>query len=1038
MTTTPNFFLPGVTLCMFLTSISPGGMTCQAAVLFEDDFNRGIPGWTAVQPPGVYFSGPLRWQYDIVSGGFVEQSNIYTDDPTASLTAITPMLINDTVTDGAFTLNARLTAGDDDGFGLIFGYQNETNFYRVTFARQTRTGFPWTGWCVDRKVDGITSNLFGAGTPGYVQSFVNTANRPFDVFIAVDASNRLSLTVVDSPTSAPITHLLVTGQPLPAPANGKVGLMTWGMSGGVPRGFRIQNVNLAPAVLAGNPNALADWTPVVPPRANGSTSLTSGHGQPLWSLSVGTAAPFGTLLECGDCFAGNDAAGQVDFTGPTIVAGDDNWTDYALAARITPDDDDGHGILLRYQNPTNFYRVGLRSQESALGAPRGLSVQKNVNGTYTEVFRESAALYAPLPGVPYDLVAAIAGNKVEVLVVADPEGAALPYAYGPFTLTGVPAGSMGLFSWAMAKVDFDRVSVQDGTPLYVSSSFGSPEPGRGLQSFAPASTVTASAGPAIEEPGVRRFPLGWTGSGSVPASGAGSNLVFRLTTFSRLQWLWQTQYHLAVTNGPGGTVSFPPGEWFNAGSTVSLTAHPEPGFTLARWTGDAVSTAPTFNLVMDQPYTLTAIFTADIDADGLPDDWEMGYFGSLTSLPGADPDRDGRTNQSEYYSGTDPLVADVFRIESLQLANSQAVLTVSNDTGSRYSVQQTLDPAGNWTTIATTQFSTTFASAVPAGQTAFWRLQQPGHPAQAVPFVPGSWTLVVLPDTQVYSAVYPELFKDQIRWILANRNRRNIKYVLHLGDVTNNNLPDQWANAQAALSMLDGIVPYAFVPGNHDYGLNGGTADRTTYLNDYFPFATYAPWPTLGGVMEPNKMDNSYHLFSAGGVDWLVLALEFGPRNSVVTWANSIVNTYPNRKAILITHAYLYNDDTRYDWPAKGPSQSWNPYAYNTASDPDGTNDGEDLWRKLVQIHPNFVFTINGHVLNDGLGRLSSSNNFGNVVHQMLVNYQINPLGGEAVLRLLEFLPDGKTVQVKSFSPLYGTYKTDPQNNFTLTLQPPL
>jgi hypothetical protein len=36
--------------------------------LFEDDFNRGFPGWTVVQPVGFYYDGPLRWQYDIVTG----------------------------------------------------------------------------------------------------------------------------------------------------------------------------------------------------------------------------------------------------------------------------------------------------------------------------------------------------------------------------------------------------------------------------------------------------------------------------------------------------------------------------------------------------------------------------------------------------------------------------------------------------------------------------------------------------------------------------------------------------------------------------------------------------------------------------------------------------------------------------------------------------------------------------------------------------------------------------------------------------------
>ena len=209
-------------------------------------------------------------------------------------------------------------------------------------------------------------------------------------------------------------------------------------------------------------------------------------------------------------------------------------------------------------------------------------------------------------------------------------------------------------------------------------------------------------------------------------------------------------------------------------------------------------------------------------------------------------------------------------------------------------------------------------------------------------------------------------------------------------------------------------------------------------INDYFPVSNYTNWPTFGGTFEPNRIENSYHLFSAGGVDWILFSLEWGPRNSPIAWANRIIANYPSRKAILVTHAYAYYDDTRYDWATKRGAQFWNPHAYNTASDPGGTNDGEELWNKLVRIYPNFVMVFSGHVLEDGLGRLSSTNDYGGVVHQMLVNYQMKTLGGEAFLRLVEFYPDGKTVQVKAYSPYYGTYKTDPQNQFQLNLQPPL
>ena len=195
-----------------------------ASVLFEEDFTQSFAGWTVVRPPANYQGGPLRWEYEMVNGAFVEQSNIYTDASTYSSSATAPMLINDTVTGASFTYSARLTAGDNDGFGLIFGYQNETNFYRVVFSSQADVnrvlGFPWVGTTVDRKTNGVTSNLVGPSG-----GFTNTANRPFDVTIAVDAINRLTLTVVDNPLVAPVTRVIATNLTLPT-------------------GFRIQKLNL--------------------------------------------------------------------------------------------------------------------------------------------------------------------------------------------------------------------------------------------------------------------------------------------------------------------------------------------------------------------------------------------------------------------------------------------------------------------------------------------------------------------------------------------------------------------------------------------------------------------------------------------------------------------------------------------------------------------------------------------------------------------------------------------------------------------------
>jgi hypothetical protein len=306
--------------------------------------------------------------------------------------------------------------------------------------------------------------------------------------------------------------------------------------------------------------------------------------------------------------------------------------------------------------------------------------------------------------------------------------------------------------------------------------------------------------------------------------------------------------------------------------------------------------------------------------------------------------------------------------------------------------------------------------------------------AQPLEFVPGSFTLAVLPDTQIYCERFPQHYYNQTQWIVDNAERHNIQHVLHLGDITNRNLPEQWEVARKAMTMLDGKVPYAMVPGNHDYGPGGSCSSRETSLNEYFPLAQFGKQKTFGDAMEDGKLENTFHTFRVGDDDYLILGLEWGPRDEVVAWADKISGQHPQHKKILITHAYMFSDETRYDWSQLGAKQKWNPHSYATAKLAGGTNDGEQLWQKLVSKHPNFLMTFNGHVLNDGLARLTSPGMEERPVHQMLVNYQMKHEGGDGFLRLVEFLPDKKTVQVKAYSPSLDRYKTDEQNQFVLQL----
>lgn len=299
-------------------------------------------------------------------------------------------------------------------------------------------------------------------------------------------------------------------------------------------------------------------------------------------------------------------------------------------------------------------------------------------------------------------------------------------------------------------------------------------------------------------------------------------------------------------------------------------------------------------------------------------------------------------------------------------------------------------------------------------------------------FTAGSSMLAVLPDTQVYSLRFPGLFTLQTEWLARNAQAFDIRFVAHLGDLVNNNTPLEWERARDSMALLDGVIPYGMAPGNHDYGPSGDASTRDTLLNDYFSFEQARAGPTFGGAYADGALDNTYHLVSIGGRQLILLFLEWGPRDEVIAWGNDVMGDYPDRQGVLVTHAYLNNNDRRYDHTRRDLPQDFNPHEYST---PGGVNDGEELWQKLVR-HHDFILTLNGHVLGDGEGYLASENDLGGTVHQMLSNYQMRPLGGEAYLRLLEFLPDGRTLRVMTYSPLHDDFLRESGHTRDLLLDP--
>lgn len=288
------------------------------------------------------------------------------------------------------------------------------------------------------------------------------------------------------------------------------------------------------------------------------------------------------------------------------------------------------------------------------------------------------------------------------------------------------------------------------------------------------------------------------------------------------------------------------------------------------------------------------------------------------------------------------------------------------------------------------------------------------------------FSLVVLPDTQKYTRFNPQIFTAQTKWIAENAEKENIAFVTHVGDLVDKNTRAEWERARDAMSVLDDVVPYQVVPGNHDMGSENfeTSADKrdTSLYNEYFPDSKFRTKLHFGATRVIGTMDNSYQYFRGGGLDWLVLALEFGPRQEVIDWANRVLTDHPNHRVIIVTHSYLRPTDDL---------DEGNIASYGVGDDGDGPHDGLGIWTELASQHKNVVMVLSGHEKGDGAGRRVGEGIHGNKVYEMMSNYQHFENGGNGFLRLIRVDASAGKIEVKTFSPSLGTFKKDDDNEFS-------
>ncbi len=301
-----------------------------------------------------------------------------------------------------------------------------------------------------------------------------------------------------------------------------------------------------------------------------------------------------------------------------------------------------------------------------------------------------------------------------------------------------------------------------------------------------------------------------------------------------------------------------------------------------------------------------------------------------------------------------------------------------------------------------------------------------GRPAG--PAATPEFTIIALPDTQHYvdNAANVAHFEGQTQWIVNTRTARNIAFVTHLGDVVEHadQFEIEWQRASAAMATLDqNGVPNNLTTGNHDVNTSTGNG---TFYDTYFPPSRYAGFNWYGGYLgqlvgDPvNRLNkNNYELFSVGGLDFVILHLEFDLPGYALDWAEGILNQYPNHKAIVTTHLFVNTTNQR-------PTSAY--------SRPDGTSP-EAAWQRL-RTHCNVVLVLNGHY--PGEGRRTDNNACGDPVHQLLADYQERANGGDGWLRIMTFKPAENKVDVQTYSPTLnagaGQFETDANSQFSLDM----
>jgi predicted MPP superfamily phosphohydrolase len=295
------------------------------------------------------------------------------------------------------------------------------------------------------------------------------------------------------------------------------------------------------------------------------------------------------------------------------------------------------------------------------------------------------------------------------------------------------------------------------------------------------------------------------------------------------------------------------------------------------------------------------------------------------------------------------------------------------------------------------------------------------------------FSFIILPDTQYYTLSQPDIFHRQMDWIVENKNLFNIQYVVHMGDITDNDQDYEWEVASSCFKTLENAgIPYSIVYGNNDMkdpDKNNPRYDgvrHTELFNKYFPVSRIIKsspgWK--GGFFESGKTDNYYRLFDYDGFKFIIMCLEIAPRDIVINWANNIISQNISKKVIIVTHDYIdekgnLNEDLK-NYGMDGVDKTGKPKGNNAYA----------LYKRLLRKNPNVLMILCGHKsgsVNKAI-KIKNSADSGSkrVFFEILTDYQnerqkeTGEKSGNGLLKVLKFRPDKEEIIISAVNTLTG------------------